>query len=275
MDEPALRAHLEQTAAQAKLEAVAVVARQEDTGKSFVHHGDRWFHAASTFKAAVLFALLRAVHEDRARLQDQLHVRNRFLSLVEAPPYRIDGERDGESTVYREIGRSLPLHRLAEKMIVRSSNLATNLLLDFLTVAYVQSTLTAAGVHGLAVRRGVEDLAAHEAGINNEATALGLVQLFEAFRRPDSLPDELRETGMQILFGQEFKSMLPGRLPKGTRVAHKTGEISTHTHDAGIVFPAAGAPYEVAILTEHAAGSEGRQRAVAEMSRAVFDFFHA
>ena len=66
-------------------------------------------------------------------------------------------------------------------MIVRSSNSATNLLLDFLTVENVLATLAAARVEGLLIRRGVEDLAAHALGINNESSAAGLVSLFRVF----------------------------------------------------------------------------------------------
>ena len=41
---------------------------------------------------------------------------------------------------------------------------------------------------------------------------------------------------MDILHGQEFNQGIPARLPKGARVAHKTGEISTVAHDAGVVY---------------------------------------
>jgi beta-lactamase class A len=135
----------------------------------------------------------------------------------------------------------------------------------------VRAVLAEAGLGGLEVRRGVEDLAAHEAGINNEATALGLVQLFRVFAEPGFLPEPQRAEGMGILFAQEFRAMLPAKLPKGVRVANKTGEISTHSHDAGLVFPSSGRPYAVAILTE-SSPKDDRTKAVAEMSRALFDF---
>ena len=48
----------------------------------FVAQGDRWFHAASTIKVAVLLALFRAADEGRLRLNDSLHVRNRFFSAA-------------------------------------------------------------------------------------------------------------------------------------------------------------------------------------------------
>ena len=83
--------------------------------------------------------------------------------------------------------------------------------------------------------------------------------------------DETRGQMLEILHAQEFNSMIPEGLPKDARVAHKTGEISTVCHDAGIVFLPGRKPYVVAILTEMSASVETRSGPVAEISRAVFE----
>ena len=41
---------------------------------------------------------------------------------------------------------------------------------------------------------------------------------------------------LDVLHGQQFKSGIPAGLPRDARVAHKTGEISTVAHDAGLVY---------------------------------------
>lgn len=255
----------------AHLEAVAVSVYDTQTGAAFSHAGDRWFHAASTFKAAILLAFVKAVETGAVRAADHLQIRNRFLSLTGGAPYRIERERDGDHSVHAQLGRSLPLVDLARLMIVRSSNLATNLLLDFLTLEQVRSVLRESGVAGVEVRRGVEDIAAHEAGINNEATADGLRRLFRCFLPEGGLAESPRALALEMLFAQEFNRMIPARLPKGVRVAHKTGEISTHAHDAGLVFPPDRAPYAVAILTEFSPEADRPQRAVADISAAIYE----
>jgi beta-lactamase class A len=53
-------------------------------------------------------------------------------------------------------------------------------------------------------------------------------------------------------------------------VAHKTGEISTACHDAGIVYLPEREPYILAVLTEVTPESNGRREAVAKISDAVF-----
>ncbi|HEV7402568.1 MAG TPA: serine hydrolase [Chthoniobacteraceae bacterium] len=268
-----LTARIEQIRQAARLEAVAVSVFDTQTGAEFSCAGDRWFHAASTYKAAILLAFVKAVESGAVRPADHLQIRNRFLSITSGAPYRIERERDGDNSVHAHIGRSLPLLELARLMIVRSSNLATNLLLDFLTLERVRGVLREAGVAGVEVRRGVEDIAAHEAGINNEATADGLCRLFRCFLPEGGVGEGPRALAMEILFAQEFKRMIPARLPKGVRVAHKTGEISTHAHDAGLVFPPARAPYAVAILTQFPPDADRPQRAVADISAAIYEHF--
>jgi beta-lactamase class A len=256
----------------ARFDNVGIAFYDYETSLRFAYQGDRPFHAASTFKTGVLIAVLKAAEEGRLHLDDQLQVRNRFRSIVDGSPYRIERDRDADTSVHRAIGGSLSIRDLAEVMIIRSSNLATNLLVDLLSVDYVRDVLESGNVRGVDIKRGVEDKVAHERGINNEATAEGLVRLHRLLVEEHFLPAELRDEGLRILFAQEFKSMIPARLPRESRVAHKTGEISTHCHDAGVVFVPDRKPYVVAILTEHGPEAVKRNRAVAEISAAIFRF---
>lgn len=253
----------------AQLGDVAVAMHDYDSSVRFSYQGERWFHAASTFKAAILFALFKAAESGAVRLDAPLAVRNRFLSVVDQSPYKIGGDRDGDSAVHKHIGRAMPIIDLARAMIVRSSNLATNLLLNFLTLEQIRGALAQAGVFGLEVRRGVEDIVAHQQGINNEATADGLLRLFRLFLNPDALNEEHRKQALDILLAQEFNSMIPARLPKEVKVAHKTGEISTYCHDAGIVFIPDRQPYALAIMTETGPQTQKRAKAVADISHAI------
>ncbi len=275
MDEAALQARIEEIREAARLHAIAVHVHDDESGREFSHDGDRWFHAASTMKAAVLLTLFKAAESGAVRLEDRLHVRNRFRSIANRSIFNIRRDRDADAAVHRRIGRSMKLSELAHPMITRSSNLATNLLLDHLTPATVRETLANAGVEGVKVVRGVEDSVAFEHGMNNETTARGLVQLFRLLRDPQFLRESSRRQMLEILLAQEFNTMIPALLPPTTEVAHKTGEISTSTHDAGLVLLPGRHPYAVAILTEHAPDTEAPQKAVAKVSRAIYEFITA
>ncbi len=271
-----LRSHIAQIGQKAGAEAIAVALHDYDGETAWSVRGDRPFHAASTMKVAVLFALFDAFEQGTLPEDAVLHVRNRFLSVSDGTPFRVGTDRDANADVHAAIGKLLPVRDLAYHMITTSSNLATNLLVDLLGVEAIQGSLARHGIEGVAVCRGVEDEKAWEAGLNNTVTANGLVALFRAIH--DIALSESASEGMrEILRAQQFTSGIPSGLPDSVRadVAHKTGEISTVTHDAGLVFLPDRAPYAVAILTEWAAESEAsadaRRATVAEVSRAVYE----
>jgi beta-lactamase class A len=264
-----LNEELEALALRNKARAVGVALHDLETGFRFSLRGDRWFHAASTIKVAVLLAVFRAADEGRFRLDDSLHVRNRFLSAADGSPFRLSQDRDATPELYATIGRTAKISALAHAMICGSSNLATNLLLDFVGVEYARTVLREAGVEGVELRRGVEDHDAHEQGINNEATADGLLSLLSAIRS-DFLTTESKREVIRILLEQRFNSMIPAGLPPHATVAHKTGEISTACHDIGIVYLPEREPYITAILTEFDPNTDGRRETVAAISKAIY-----
>ncbi len=260
---------VERLSAESKARAIAVAAHDFESGLGFSLRGDRWFHAASTIKVAMLLAVFRAADEGRLHLDDSLHVRNRFISAADGAPFRLSPDSDAMPELYQLVGRTTKISTLAEGMIAASSNLATNLLLDFMGVEYARKVLKDAGVGGVELRRGVEDYAAHHDGINNEVTADGLVRLLSAVRG-DFLRNESKEQAIRILLEQRFNSMLPARLPAHAAVAHKTGEISTACHDMGIVYLPEREPYIAVILTEFDSEGDGRREIVAAISGAIY-----
>lgn len=264
-----LRQACERIMSESKAVAYAVAVRDYETDFRFSINADRRFHAASTIKVAILLAIGKGIDEGRIRPEDTLHIRNRFLSAVAGTTFRIDCESDGYPQLHRLIGRTAKISDLAEWMIVASSNLATNLLLDFVTVGEAQRVLREAGVSGVDLRRGVSDTKAHDQNFNNETTATGLLDLF-ATLRGDFLSKASRDRAINILLQQRFNSMIPALLPAHASVAHKTGEISTACHDAGIVYLPEREPYILVVLTEVAPESDGRREAIAKISETVF-----
>jgi beta-lactamase class A len=273
MEEPerneTLRQSCERIMSESKAVAYAVALLDYETGFRLAINADQRFHAASTIKVAILLAICKAIDEELIRPNDPLHVRNRFLSAVDQTPFRIDAETDGYPQLHRLIGRTAKISDLMEWMIVSSSNLATNLLLEYITVEQAQTVLRNAGVNGVDLRRGVDDRKAHAKNFNNETTAQGLLDLF-ATLRGDFLSKASRDLAINILLQQRFNSMIPAPLPAHASVAHKTGEISTACHDAGIVYLPEREPYILVVLTEVAPETNGPREAIAKISEAVF-----
>jgi beta-lactamase class A len=267
LDAPSeLHARFAELEAKAGARSIAVAISDLETDGRFTYHADRWFHAASTIKVAILLGVYGAFHRGDLLPQSRVHVRNRFLSAYDGSPYRVRVDRDANADVHREIGRTLRVAELAEHMITSSSNLATNLLLDLVGLDVLQQTLDSFGLEGLDLRRGVEDELAFEHGINNRVTANGLAGLLRLIGEERAFSPTLSRQMLDVLHGQHFKSGIPAGLPREARVAHKTGEISTIAHDAGLVYLPDRKPYALAILTEWDPSTPGRSATIAAAS---------
>jgi len=267
----ALRSRIESIAQKSNARAVAVALHDTETGVELRYEADRWFHGASTIKVAILFAVYGEIDSGRLVPQSRLHVRNRFLSAYDGSPFRVLADRDADSEVHAAIGKTMRVNELALHMIATSSNLATNLLLDLIGLDAVQRTIDRFGLTGLNVKRGVEDERAFQHGIINRVTADGLVALLGLIAEERAYSPQLSREMLDILHQQEFKKGIPARLPREVRVAHKTGDISTVAHDAGVVYAPGRKPYVIAILTEWTPDVGNRSSTIASLSHAVYE----
>jgi beta-lactamase class A len=148
-------------------------------------------------------------------------------------------------------------------MIVRSSNLAGNLILQRIGPAAVTDTCRALGARDTQVLRCFEDRDAFAAGVNNVTTAADLCAIFTAIgeaRAPNSA------SALRLLERQQLRSGIPRGLPPGVRVANKTGSIERHFHDAALVLPEGRPPYALAVMTRSFPSKEDAEAAVAALS---------
>ena len=253
-----------------RLEALGIAFYDGETTLQWAYNADTPFHAASTMKLAVLLAVERQITRGELTGDAPVHVRNKFMSIVDRRPYMLEVSRDGDPDLYVHLGRTMTVDQLAYEMITTSSNFATNLLVDVVGVPVIQRALQELNIEGIKVIRGVEDQAAFEAGLNNEVTANGLLKILRLISDRKAYSPEASARMLQILLDQRSKGGIPAGLPEAARVAHKTGNISTVHHDAGIVYLEGRQPYVLVILTQFDA-SPSRSTAVAEISRDIFE----
>ncbi len=158
-------------------------------------------------------------------------------------------------------------------MIVRSSNLATNILIEKVGVQPINAFLQELGIQGVTVARGIEDKAAFRLGINSSATARGLTQMMTLIAEGKVVSKEASQQMIEIMLGQEFNESIPALLPKSVKVAHKTGWTGEFYHDTGIIFSESRKPYAISILT-HGFPENNEEEAhacMAEISKMVFE----
>jgi beta-lactamase class A len=233
-------------------------------------------HAASTMKTPVLLEVLRRVDAGTLSLSDEIPVKNEFKSLVDGSPFSV-GLEESDGPTMKKLGREATLEFLVTEMIVRSSNLAANLVLSLVGPENVQALTNDLGASTVKVRRCVEDSKAFAQGLNNETDAAGMAAVMEAAVRSPRLSAAARAKAWEILTGQTFNEEIPAGLhpQSGAIVGHKTGSISSVQHDAAVVRLPDGREYVLVLLADDfGAKEEGRRKvldAARKMSRAVWE----
>jgi beta-lactamase class A len=234
-------------------------------------NADSLFHAASTMKVPVMIEYFRGIDAGHIRRDQDLLLGTEFRSIVDGSPYSLDAAVDSDSSVFARVGQRVPLRWLEERMIVRSSNLPTNTLIEVLDPGKVGATARSLGATRMKVLRGVEDGKAFQQGLNNQTSARDLAALLTAIESGKAASKRSCREMIDILAGQEFNDEIPAGLPPGTRVAHKTGWITGVTHDAALVYPPGRKPYVLVVLTKGIPDRPVAQRLIADISRMVWD----
>jgi beta-lactamase class A len=247
---------------------VGVAFRTLDGKAEWFSRADDVFHAASTMKVPVMIELFHQVKQGKLKLDDSLTVKNEFHSLADGSAYTLDPADDSEADLYKAVGQTRTLSQLCELMITVSSNFATNLLVEKVGVENIRTMVHALRADGMNVLRGVEDNKAYEKGMNNTTTARGLLILLEAIAKGNAVDVDSSRRMVEILARQKFNEAIPAGLPPGTRVAHKTGELTKIHHDAAIVYGPH--PFALVILVRGIAESKDSASLMADIARRIY-----
>lgn len=250
---------------------IAVAYHHLGTGLTVEREEHVSFHAASTMKVLVMMALYRAVDRGELALDQAIPVKNEFRSIVDGSAYALDPAEDGDAELYQAVGSTRPLSELIRRMITRSSNLATNLLIERIGASRVTDLMRELGAYEIQVLRGVEDDKAYAAGLNNVTSARDLRIALEALVDGKTFSERSSREMLDVLKAQEFNEKIPAQLPRGIEIAHKTGDITGIHHDAAIVFPPGEKPYVLVVLTQGFRDEKEANRIIAEISRAVWE----
>ncbi len=233
---------------------------------------DAVHYAASTMKVPLVVAAYRRHDRGEVDLDAEVTVHNRFASAADGSPYSLDQDDDQDDWTWERLGRTVSLRTLAEHALVCSGNLATNLVLEQVGAAEVARVLADADCSpATQVVRGIEDVAAARAGLNNLVTApdLGRVLLGIANRTLASEASCAEVEG--VLLRQQHRDGIPAGLPAGTYVANKTGWVEGITHDMALVRPEGRPPYVLVVLTTVDVAEDDGQSFIADLSRIVWE----
>lgn len=246
------------------------------TGQTLLLNEKQSFHAASTMKTPLLIELFKQEQEGKLSMADSITIKNTFSSIVDGSTYSLDSSDDSEFDLYKNLGRKRTIAALAYDMIIQSSNLATNILIELAGADHVMNTMKSIGVNDTKVLRGVEDSKAYEKGLNNTTTAFDQLLIYEHIGRHQMINAAASEQMIRILVDQRFNEIIPALLPADVKVAHKTGSITGVQHDAGIVFLPDGRKYVLILLSRFRSATEKEViNGMAQVSRLIYDYVAA
>lgn len=248
----------------------AIAFRDLSTGEELFINAQESFHAASTMKTPVMIEVFKQAAAGRFSLNDQFTVKNEFKSIADGSSYQLDSTDDSDHDIYKNIGKPLPLRQLVTDMIIKSSNLATNMVIELVGASNVMQTMRETGALDIRVLRGVEDNKAYQQGLNNTTTAADLLLIFTKLAEGKLVNREASGQMIQILLDQHFNSILPALLPRDVKVAHKTGNITGVEHDGGIVMLPNGKQYVLILLSRDLPDSEQGKQLLSRISAAVY-----
>ncbi len=248
----------------------AVAFKNVTSGETLFIRADEDFHAASTMKTPVMMEVFAQARKGKFSLNDSILIKNEFKSIVDSSLYSLSPGDDSETQLYNSTDSYHKIIDVVYSMIIASSNLATNSIIELVGAENVTKSMRVLGAERINVLRGVEDLKAYELGLNNTTTARDLMIIFESLLN-GTYPKEDTDRMINILLDQKFNEIIPGLLPGSVKVAHKTGSITGVQHDSGIIFLPDDRKYVLVLLTKNGEDSKKVVHAMANVSRIIYD----
>ena len=242
------------------------------TGEEILWNAGMNYHAASTMKTPVMIEVYKQVAAGKLILSDSVLVKNEFKSIVDGSSYSLNPADDSQQELYAMVGKKIPLSELVYQMIILSSNLATNLIIEMVDAKAVTASMRALGAENIQVLRGVEDQKAFDNGLNNTVTAYDLMLIYKAIAAGRVVDQKSCDDMIRVLLDQKHNTLIPALLPKEVKVAHKTGSITGVHHDSGIVFLPDGRKYVLVILSKNLADEKTATPAMAKASEMIYHY---
>ncbi len=253
---------------------IGVAAIDLASGRTIAVLGDQLFPMASTSKIAIAATFLEGVEKGRWSLTSE------FPLLL---PRSSAAFSSRIAPVYE--GQHMQAIDLIEIMITRSSNPATDALLRAVGGPNaVNDWVRRQGIQEFSINRDIATLVRDDGEIDparridprDSATPRAMVELLTGLYQGKYLSAESR----RVLLGamsrtRTGKRRIPGLMPAGVRVSHKTGSLNNTSSDIGIIETADGRAVALAIYVTGQGTRGARESKIAQIARAIHDGYQA
>jgi len=268
---------------------VGVAATQLATGRHIGYREDELFPTASVIKLPLLVTLYEDAIAGR-------------IDLSERVTYRGDTKVAGSGVLqYVDDGLQPTLRDLSVLMMSVSDNTATDLLFDRVGKSRIEATMARLGLSSIRVPFDIREMLMELVDMDHSkpggyeelrrllrisagsggrsmipdqadrATPADMCRLLELLESRSILDVDACTAIIELMKRIQAATRIPGLLPKGTVVAHKTGSYRRLRNDVGIVYAPNG-PYVIALFARDLVNDNiDDDAALARISLAVYE----
>ena len=194
------------------------------SGESFGYRENDMFQAASVIKLPIYAVVMKLWAEGRLDLYEKLLCRDEDKLPPCGALYFFTGDVE------------VDINTLCGLMITISDNTATNLLINHLGLDFLNEQFKEIGLKDTHLERLLFDAEGSARGLENRIVPAEMGDLLERIYRHSFINEEVSCRMEKVLLEQQINHKIPGYLPEGTPVAHKTGEDDGITNDVGVVY---------------------------------------
>jgi len=301
-DTSLLKKKIEQTITRARGE-VGVAVKHLESGTEILINADKKFPMASTYKLPIVVEVFHQAAEGKFSMYDLVDVRPDDVHI---------GAGVGIVALFDPPGVVFDFRNLINLAMRVSDNSASDILLNRVGAANVTQRMKMLRLDSIRVDRSTLEMIFDQSGLDyaqqgslparevrklleavDPKTAAKADEQFNKTDKDTATPADMnrllemivkgeivdRAASDQIIYYlkecQTGTARIPGLLPKGTDVAHKSGTISGSINDTGIVFlpDNAGHVAITVFMRNTRATTAARERVIADISRYAYDFF--
>jgi beta-lactamase class A len=301
-DTAPLRKQVTQAITRARGE-VGVAIKHLESGTEILVNADKKYPMASTYKLPIVVEIYYQAAEGKLSLDDRIEVMPSDIHY---------GGGSGMVALFDPPGVQLNIRNLINMAMRISDNSASDILLNRVEAGNVTGRMKALGLDSIRVDRSTLEMILDQSGL--DYAEFGSLPAREVRKRLDAIDskaaakadedfnkndkDTAKPADMNRLLEMIVKrqivnyvasyqimdilkecqtgtARIPGLLPKGTEVAHKSGTIGGSINDTGIVF----LPYDAGHLAitvfmrNTKATTAARERVIADITRYSYDYF--
>jgi len=215
--------------------------------------GDTIVPSASTRKIAILMTAMAWIHDGKLSLDQPI--------LIDESNQYV--ENSSGCLQHFKPGFTIQLYDALTMMIIVSDNTSTGIIANLLGLDAINAFSKSIGMTGTTHRHKVPPLnwpADHALDFTNTTTPNDVGLLLDLILRGVHSTEAANKLGtssklcqvaLDILLNQKLNNKLPALLPRGTKVAHKTGTGSRNYNDAGIIFSGDEPLFIMTVYTEN------------------------